>query len=296
MTYNFKAMLATEALPGQVTYPKLMSPKHNGWRGMINNGGVLARSLKPINNLWTQDMLGDPKLNGLDGELIVGPTGDPDVFTRTGGALAREDGKPNVRLFVFDVFDRPDLNMTQRIEVMHERLDKAGNQYAEAVPYVTVNSDEETWALAKNWADEGLEGGVLRGPESPYVYGRPTAETGMFLRVTPWYSGEMVIEGVKEGLENTNPVVYGPNGVGKRGMSKAGMIPTGMAGGIFGRDSVTGVEMGLAVQTNDDCKWFWENRLAVIGQLAKYRYKKPVSGRVPRFGQYVGLRHPHDMS
>jgi DNA ligase 1 len=74
-----KPMLASPAGP-LIPYPMLLSPKLDGIRCLIINGVVCGRSLKPIPNRFVQQLFGRPELNGLDGELIVGPPTAKEVI------------------------------------------------------------------------------------------------------------------------------------------------------------------------------------------------------------------------
>jgi DNA ligase-1 len=296
-------MLAAEALPGQVTYPKMISAKLNGVRGLKMHGRMMARSLKEIPNPYVQSMFADPALDGMDGELVIGDFSSPEVFPISSGGCMRKVNTPvDCRFYVFDIWDRPELSFQERVEVLRQRVAAANHPRVVLVPQALVKSDAEADAFMKDAVAQGYEGAVMRRPAGVYKYGRSTEEEGGFLRLTPWYTMEGVIQSIVEKQANTNEAKINELGDLKRSSHKAGFVPLGTAGAMvlkLGNHFLVGPDQELAVTVagTDLCNWYWQNRENVVGRIVRIRFKQPVKEMgLPRFGQLEGFRDPIDMS
>ena len=116
MTALRKPMLAAKPKPedldatlASLRYPLLASPKLDGIRATVQNGKLYSRSLKLVPNLALQALWGRTTLDGLDGEIIVGPPTAPDCFARTTSlVMSRDGGSEDAAYYVFDSFtDEP---------------------------------------------------------------------------------------------------------------------------------------------------------------------------------------------
>ncbi len=90
-------MLAAKATDTQIqklfdtTGVLIGSPKLDGIRCTIQEGGAYSKSLKLIRNKHVQSLLANNEhLGGLDGELIVGSPTAPDVYGTTTSNIMRE--------------------------------------------------------------------------------------------------------------------------------------------------------------------------------------------------------------
>lgn len=294
-------MLAAEGVLGQMTYPKLASPKFNGVRGGVQNGLLYARSLKLIPNLHVRRLYSNPLLNGVNGELVVGDFADEEVFVKSTSGVMGEDGVPDVRFYGFDWY-HPILSFKYRIQ----KLEEIVHRYEEArtdgglvvhIPHRTVHSDKEVEVFANEMLDLGYEGLVLRDPAAPYKKGRSTANEGGFLRFCPWLRSEAVILGVEEGMENKNESVVNELGYKKKASHKENKVGIGAAGAMKVRDVKTNIVFNMPVPGVALGKDMWDTLDRYVGKLAKYKFKPPVKkGGKPRFPQYEGLRSELDMS
>ena len=298
---NAKPMLAAEALPGQVKYPKLASCKLNGCRGLKMNGRMMARSLKEIPNPHVQAMFSAANLEGMDGELVVGDFSSPDVFPTTQGGVMG-GAAIDCKFYVFDIWDLPDYSFEMRVEILKQRVADANHPNVILVPQKLVHSDAEAQAFM-DWAvSQGYEGAVLREPTAKYKYGRSTEAEGGFLRLTPWYTMEGTITGIFEGRTNNNPATTNELGRTKRGTKQEFMVPNGTAGSMVIKlhsHFLVGPNQELAVTISGDvlCAWYWANRDTVPGKIVRVRFKQPVKEQgLPRFAQLEGFRDPIDMS
>ena len=72
----------------KLRYPLLASPKLDGIRALVLDRSVYSRSGKRLPNEQVQMLFGRAEFDWLDGELILGPPTDSDVYHRTGTDLA----------------------------------------------------------------------------------------------------------------------------------------------------------------------------------------------------------------
>lgn len=299
MMGSFKPMLAAEYVLGQWDYSQshlLVSPKLNGVRGANQHGSLLARSLKLIPNHHTRAKFGGTGLHGCEGELVVGPYDDEEVFTASTSGVMSIDGKPDVSWYLFDMY-HPTWPLEQRIRALHQVWDSQGLEDVGVVPYFTVVSDEQLQELANTALAEGYEGLVLRHPNAVYKQGRSTASEGGFMRFCPWFRSEATILEVLEGYVNTNESKKNELGYLKKSLSKAGMVGSGRAGSIAVKDTKTGICFNMPVPTVKLQEEMWAHQGLFVGKICKYKFKPAVNiGGKPRFPQWEGLRHPDDMS
>jgi len=293
-----KPMLAEEGMLGNFKYPTIGSFKLNGVRGLVIDCVAQPRSLKQLPNKYTRQLFSKTQLDGFDGEFVVGPFGAKDVFTKSTSGVMSHEGKPDVRLYVFDYFKNPKDIFKVRIDELPHRIQAAKDATGGRVVLVehrVLHNDKELLAMEAEALALGYEGLVLRDPLGTYKFGRATPTSGDFLRYTPWMRSEAIIMEVLEGETNTNPQTKNELGYAKRSSHKAGKVKTGTAGAILVRDIKTNVEFKMPLGTDKECAWFWKNRQNVVYKIMKYKFKSPVK-TAPRFPQPEGFRSPLDMS
>lgn len=295
---KFNPHLAGEAVLGKIEYPKVALPKFNGVRGLNQIGELVARSLKPIPNLYTRKKFSGTHLHGLDGELVVGLFDDEEVFTKSTSGVMSKDGLPDVKWHIFDVFHET-MPYIERLALAEEMVRHACHTGIVMVESKLVYSDAEMveyseWALGL-----GFEGLVLRDPDAKYKQGRSTDKEGSFLRFCPWHRSEAYILAIEEGQINLNESKKNELGYLKKSSHKANKVGSGQAGAITVRDCKSGLAsvFNMPVPTDKLQKEMWAHPEKFIGKICKYKFKPSVKiGGKPRFSQYEGLRAPEDMS
>lgn len=103
---EFNPMLAAEGVLGKIKYPAVILHKHNGVRGLNQQGQLVARSLKPIPNKHTRSLYSHKALTNFDGELVVGDPFDEEVFATSTSGVMTVTGAPDVNWFLFDFTTR----------------------------------------------------------------------------------------------------------------------------------------------------------------------------------------------
>jgi len=94
-----KPMLAGKCSDvSQLRFPLLATPKLDGIRCLKINGKALSRKFIPIGNAFMRNWIESHLPDWVDGELMVNGA----TFSVAAGDIAREDGEPDFRFYVFD--------------------------------------------------------------------------------------------------------------------------------------------------------------------------------------------------
>ena len=108
MINNIRPLLSCEVSVDNINFPIYVATKFDGVRAIVIDGVVYSRSMKPIRNNHVQKLFGKPEYNGMDGELVVGDIYAKDVFQKTTSGVMSKDGCPDVKFYVFDLWNLPD--------------------------------------------------------------------------------------------------------------------------------------------------------------------------------------------
>lgn len=311
-----RPMLAAKA-PEELDLPAYISAKLDGVRCLIVDGVALTRKFEVIPNAYVQRMLGHPLLEGLDGELCVGPAYGNDVFARTQSGVMSYAGEPD---FMFHVFDY--CNGAAATTPYSARL--AALETALALPeYVlhprlqlleqTLVHDIETLAaMQEAHLELGYEGLIARNPAAGYKFGRSTSnpigarrmgkadgallEPWCMLKIKKFSDGEARVVGFKELMYNENEAEEDALGLTKRGSSAEGLVPAGVLGALVVEDCVTGVRFNIgsgftAAQRAD----LWARRGNLLGHVVSYTHFEVGVKTAPRFPIFKGFRDLRDI-
>ena len=290
-----------------LTYPRLVSYKLDGIRGTVQNGQLYSNSMKLIPNQYAQKLFGDAKLNGLDGELIVGPPNAPDAYRRTMSALMSRDGEPEeLRFHVFDhlavhgciQFEEPYKKRLERLK--YNFSGEWFKDFCPILPQVLVESEAQLLRMEAEALALGYEGLMIRSVNGIYKPGpnRSTQREGLIFKLKRFEDSEMNVMGVEEAMENHNEAKTNELGRSKRSSHKAGLVPSGMIGTLVGKDCKTGQEIrvGAGKMTADERRYWWEHRASIKGQIVKYKFFPSGGKEFPRHPTFLGFRDPRDMS
>lgn len=268
-----KPLLAKEVNLDILQYPVYASHKIDGWRGMVKDGKIVTKSMKPAKNEAVQQALGRPEFNGLDGELVAGNEVDPDVLRNTSSMMQTKDAKGDFTFFVFDKWDEPDLPYQERYAKLQE-ASKNWPPYIKLVPQIIINSQTELNAFEDKALEEGYEGVMVRQPDSEYKYGRSGVQEAKLLKLKRFSDDEAVVTGIYE--DKSNP---------------------GQMAGILVKDLKTGVEFAIRTGfSNKEKEEIWNNQDQFIGKLAKYKHFPYGAKDKPRHATFLEFRDESDMS
>ncbi len=262
-------------------------------RACVVEGRLVSRSLKSIPNEYIRRVLEQPEYEGLDGELILGDPTAPDCYRQTNSAVMSSDGEPALTYYVFDLWNHPG-TFTERYDTL---LERPLPELAKIVPCETVYAEDQLLTAESLLIDAGHEGGILRGPNSLYKFGRGTATKMDLMKLKRFADSEAEIVGVVEEFHNANEATTNELGRTARSSHKANKHGKGTLGALLVRDLKTGVEFAVGTGfTALDRENLWSIRDDLIGRVAKYK-SFPVGVKdKPRHPVFLGWRNWIDMS
>lgn len=269
------AAKATLKLLPSLKLPMLGSPKLDGYRAVNDGGRLLTRKLKLVPNEHTRSLFARPDMQGLDGELVVGPPNAIDVFRQTSSGVRRAAGEPDVKFYLFDDFTLEDQPFGVRIRMVSQRVQalKARGVPVAFVKHYPLTSVEAILAFEEKCLDHGYEGIMLRDPLGPYKEGRATETEGWLYKLKRMEDAEAQIVGVKEKMHNDNPAEINELGRTKRSGHKENKRPADTLGGLIlrlpGSDITFNAPMGKG--WDDDAKAaLWAMRDQLPGQWVTF--------------------------
>ena len=295
---TFRPTLAVAADFSKIQYPVYASPKLDGIRCSIVDGKALSRTLKPIPNKHIYGQLSTSKLDGLDGELIVGSPTSKTCYTDSVSNVMAFDKVPDYTYYVFDLHDHPRV-FRERRQTM---LDSLGNGKWGMHPQIClleqalIQCEDDMLEYEADKVAEGYEGIILRSPDAPYKFGRSTVNEGYLLKVKRFEDSEATIIGFEEEMFNGNAAETNELGRTKRSTAKSGLAGKGTLGAFLVRDIHTGVEFSIGTGlTALQRGVFWQRQDYYLGKLAKYKFF-PVGVKIaPRHPVFLGFRDPVDL-
>jgi DNA ligase-1 len=307
-----KPMLAKDADPAKLRFPLVAQPKLDGIRCLIvaddsfstPMAKPVARSLKTIPNTEILYALSDPRLIGLDGEIIVGDPTAPDAFQRTTSFVrgAGKTGEPWA-FYVFDKWDEPG-NFLDRYDAAERALQQPGvtpdgrcrmvaNHFCQ--DEATLTAYEQT-ALA-----EGYEGVMVRAPAQPYKFGRSYPKDGTLLKVKRFVDFEAEVVGVYEMMHNGNEATTNLLGRTERSSAAAGKTGLGVLGGLVlraqnGPWAGTEFRCGTGFDAEQRALYWTQATISgtIKGRVAKVKAQNLGAKDKPRFPVFLGWREDFD--
>lgn len=287
-----KPMLATNVDLTKLEYPVYASRKLDGVRAIIYNDTVYSRNGKPIPNKHVQALFG--RLNGSDGELIVGDPTAKDVFQKTTSGVMSVEGEPDVFLYEFDIYNyNSDYETRWDSELCYIYMVEPKNVIA--VEQELINNEQELLAFEQKVLAEGYEGVILRKPDAKYKHGRSTVKEGALLKLKRFSDAEAEIIGAECLYTNTNEAVTNALGYTERSTKKEGKVALDTLGAFIVKNK-EGVEFSIGSGFNDEQrKEYWKDRYKLIGKTVKYKYFEVGIKDKPRFPIFLGFRAEGDM-
>jgi len=291
-----KPMLAGKFNPETQRFPVLASPKLDGVRGVIVDGKLLSRSLKPIPNKHVASILSKPEYEGLDGELICGSPTDKNAYTQTTSRVMSHDKVFAFTFFVFDIHDH-DGPFAARYHALRSRVPLDSDSYITRLEHRIIDSANDLIDFEQEMLTAGYEGIIVRCPKSPYKFGRSTEKEGGMLKVKRFEDGEATIIGFEELMHNGNEATTNELGRTKRSSHQAGKSGRGTLGALIVRDVKTGVEFNIGTGMDDEFRAkVWNRPNDYLGKLAKYKHFPVGQVDKPRHPVLLGMRAFEDMS
>lgn len=292
----FEPMLAApRGDPDACGWPVVVQPKYDGIRCVIKDGVALTRKLEPIPNQFISMTLSDPRLNGLDGELIVGRPLDKDCYNKTGSVVMSFDGDPTDCVFyVFDDFSFPRQSYAMRLAQACVRTDVDAPIIRGVHAHIARDYDE-LHRIEETHVREGWEGVIVRDGRAMYKHGRATEKENTLWKMKRFNDDEMLVHAIEERMHNGNEAEVSKLGRSKRGHAQAGKIGTGQLGCLVGTSPKwPGQEIRVG-SSNLPRIGYDEAAAMFLGKLVKFKHQPAGAKDKPRFPVYVGLRSPLDV-
>lgn len=271
-----RPMLAMREPPEEIVYPLLGSFKLDGFRALVGPDElVYTRKLKTIRNLYTHDLFGREELVGFDGELVVGAPAGKGVFQRTSSGVTSEDGEPDVRFYVFDLWNRPNVGFRTRFRELTQRVHDLGDERIILVDHMTLRNRKEMQEYEAEAISMQYEGLILRTPDGGYKNNRCGVETPWMFKLKRFQDDEMAVTGIEEEMANLNPKVKNELGLSKRSSHKANKRGKGRVGALLGLDVKTGqsvrVGSGFTAKLRETLWDLWKKG-GLKGTVIKYKH------------------------
>jgi DNA ligase-1 len=245
-----------------------VSPKIDGVRGVIMNGKVLSSTLKPMPNLYLQELFSGREYDGLDGELVVDEPNAKHVLHHTKSHVMSKDKVDyRVRLFAFDTIHNPGWPYHRRMPQNTKRA------HVEIIPQHHIYTMEELHNIEQTYLDAGYEGVMLRDPNGIYKFGCSTMREGYLLKLKRFADAEFKIVGFEERMHNGNEATTNELGRTKRSSAKAGKSGRGDLGALILQNTFGPGTFNVGTGFSDVQRAvFWETREQLVGKLAKVKY------------------------
>ena len=288
-----KPMKGTKADLDRLVYPVCGSIKGDGIRVNVYEGRCRTKSLKPLPNIHTRNLLESFSiLEGLEAELTsTDDLADPEGFNKATSAFMRHKGEPELHMWVFDIINEdPFYKRYNTLLGLRKHLPK----FVTILDQHLLRDREEVdkyvaWVLRR-----GYEGVMLRHHDSLYKFGQSTITKGELLKVKPFEDDEAVVVGLEEGTINTNEKVVNELGRSKRSSSKAGLVPSGLIGTILGEHPKWGI-LRISGFKDDLATDMFNNPSKYLNRLVTFKYQAHGTMDSPRLPKFKGFRSPDDM-
>ena len=296
-----------EAL-NKLSYPLLGSPKLDGIRCILKEKTPLTRSLKPVPNRHIQKVLEvySEELEGVDGELTVGPICGKHVYNETVSGVMSEDGDPTFMFNLFDVFDVPTLPYSERYRILNQRVSRLREKMPISGCHISILGNQllsnlvELNSYEQRMIEMGFEGIMIRDLSSPYKYGRSTPREGFLSKIKRFKDAEAKIIGFEEKLSNSNEAKINERGLSERSSHKENMIPANTLGSlvveIINKKLFHISTFNIGSGFDDELrKHIWDHREEFLGKIIVFKYQPSGVLDRPRFPIYKGLRSEMDL-
>ena len=204
-------------------------------------------------------------------------------------------GMPDVYYYVFDWIKDPDNIFSIRRGIMARAFPPEALARVRFVPQTLCHSREEIEAQERIYVDEwGLEGAIVRG-DTPYKYGRSTANDQVLMKMKRWTEDEAKIVGFNEEMFNGNEAEVGNDGLTKRGHSKANKFGKGRLGSFEVVDLKTKERFSVDGFTAEQKEDYWSRQDELVGKLIVYKHFLYGAKDKPRQPKFKGFRSEIDL-
>lgn len=306
---KFRALKAPTDTPetpediAKLMFPMYMAPKIDGIR-MTNFDGMRSAQNKILPSAYIKSAFDKEIFHGVDGEVACGESNSPTIFSDTFSAIMTHGCQTPVNWYAFD-YCKPAASLEpywKRLQILEEKVEIyrtcGGLANIQVVKQTLVTSWDDVLEMEQQYLADGYEGGMLRGPNSYYKFGRSTLKQNILIKIKRFETCEAIITGFYELEHNDNVSELGSNGLSTRSSHRANMRPGNTLGGFCVRDIKSGVEFRLGSGLGLDIplrQTIWNNREDYLGKIVSYKKLKIGEKDKPRNCTFRGFRDPMDM-
>lgn len=300
---TFRVMLAPHEDPmsypeyfDKLKYPLLVSPKYDGIRCIVKNKTLMSRTFKPLPNLQCQDLF--KMCEDYDGEIIVGDPTAPDVYNKTQSyVMSRDKLSDEVSFFVFDYTPEHLLlePFSERLTNLQIQLEYWGHENVFRAPQIFIKNHTDLLHYEEVVLQDGYEGLILRGINSPYKNGRGTFREGYIYKLKRFQDDEAIVVGFVEQQENLNEAFRDERGYSKRSSAQDGKVGAGTLGKFLADYKGMDLEVPPGILNHSQRKHIWDNQDQFRGLILKFRHFPVGVKDKPRFPRFVGWRDKIDL-
>ena len=276
-------------------YPLYASVKFDGIRGECTGSEVLSRKFISLPNKHVQNLFSHSILTDMEGEIIVGNTGEDETYKRSHSGIMSEGGEPDATIYLFDTYHDKTLPFEDRYAYL-KSIESKLPEHCVVMEQVLINDYLELLAFEAKHYRENQEGIIIRYPDSLYKDGTATLKKGELLRFKRFADAEAEILIVNQLMRNLNKLEMDNLGHAKRSTRKAGKVPVALAGSLTVKDLKTGVVFNLSGLEDSDKEFYWRMRdnLEAV-KYVKYKHFPYGSYKKPRFPSFMGPRDVIDI-
>ena len=263
-----------------IPFPVYASTKVDGFRAMVQRGGLVSRNGLPILNKELQKRYGRKEYEGLDLELTDGPANAPDVFNRTSRVVKKaEASAKDTTANVIDYMAQKNaglFTLKQRVSVLSANyVGFEGYGGINLIEQVPMESASQLSKYEKRILAQGWEGVMLRRmdqgqyPQKPGKQNRSTLKEFFLARLKRFETDEAVIVAFHPLEHNMNTE---RTATGARSSKKAGIVvDTARVGSVTLKDVKTGVLFDTTVGSTRLREW--KGWPSAIGKIVRYKYQ-----------------------
>lgn len=299
-----RPMLAEVIAPNQLDqlrFPVLASRKYDGIRCLLHpEFGAVSRSFKDIPNHVIRTNLNSLSVDCLDGEILIFiidegqrvylPYNPIQSIVMSGDFSLPLNHE--IEYVVFDDFTYPnDPYITRQQKMLNKITDlhTEGNTYVRPVIQHLCHNPKEVTAFYSQELEEGHEGIMIRGLDSPYKSGRGTLREQFMLKMKPVHQDEGIITDAVPLESNENLAQQDIFGLTKRSSAKAGKVQKELLGAFLVDTTQWGVvRLGSGFTAAQRAK-YWKDRESLKGRKVRFKYQAIGIQDKPRFPRFVKL-------
>ena len=284
------------------------SIKLDGIRMIVHDGVGYSNSLKPLPNkdLQRKVFKSRRKLQGFDGEIIIGDPAADNCYSKTFTAVMTEEGEFDHQFYAFDIWShsgsyRERHTYMQFIGGTLDSVDQSLAAWFHVLEQEQLSNMVDVYAYAELNFNRGHEGSILRDPKTLYKNGRATATQGQLYKMKKWVDTECKITGFEELMHNDNAPTLNEMGYTHRSAHKDNKRPGDTLGAIWGEGKFDDgrpyrVKIGTFKGfTKTELKAIWDERERHLGRLFKFKYMDIGIKDAPRHPVGLGFRDPMDL-